>query len=172
MEKNMDRLWSPWRSKYIEAFKDEEKKKSKCIFCDAIETPENDSEKLVVVRRELCFAMLNKFPYNNGHFLIAPYRHIGEFDKLTVEEMTAIMLLINDSIKVLDHCVSPHGYNIGANIGREAGAGVPGHLHFHIVPRWNGDTSFMPLISETKVVSQALEDNLVTFSTTFKELFG
>ncbi len=168
----MEILWSPWRSKYIESFKDEDKKKPACFFCEAIESPDRDAELLVVTRRDLCFVMLNRFPYNNGHFLIAPYRHIGSFDELTKEEMTAIMELINDSIKVLDHCVAPHGYNIGANLGREAGAGVPGHLHFHIVPRWNGDTSFMPLISETKVVSQALEDNQKTFSAAFQELFG
>lgn len=167
----MDILWSPWRSKYIEAFKDEDKKKPVCIFCDAMNSG-NDKDKLVVVRRKLCFAMLNKFPYNNGHFLIAPYRHINTFSSMTTLEMTAIMQLINDTIKVLEYTIKPHGFNIGANIGREAGAGVPGHLHFHIVPRWNGDTSFMPLISETKVVSQALEDNLVTFTAAFKELFG
>ena len=169
----MNTLWSPWRSKYIDTFKDEdEKKKDLCFFCEAINAPERDEELLVIARRELCFAMLNRFPYNNGHFLIAPLRHIGEFDELTQEEMLAIMLLIKDSIKVLNHCVKPHGFNIGANLGREAGAGVPGHLHFHIVPRWNGDTSFMPLISETKVVSQALEDNQKTFSNAFKELFA
>ncbi len=169
----MDILWSPWRSKYIDTFKDEDKeKKDICFFCEAINAPERDEELLVVTRRKLCFAMLNRFPYNNGHILIAPYRHIGEFDKLTREEMTAIMELINDTIKMLDSCVKPHGYNIGANLGREAGAGVPGHLHFHIVPRWNGDTSFMPLISETKIVSQALEDNQKEFSVAFKELFG
>ena len=167
----MEILWSPWRSKYIEAFKDEDKNKPECIFCEAKKS-DDAAEKLVVIRRDLCFAMLNKFPYNNGHFLIAPYRHIGDFNSLTIDEMTAIMQLINDTIKVLDYSIKPHGYNIGANIGREAGAGVPGHLHFHIVPRWNGDTSFMPLISETKVVSQALEDNLVTFTAAFKDLFG
>ena len=168
----MDILWSPWRSKYIDSFKDEDKKKQVCFFCEAVEATDRDEELLVVTRRELCFVMLNRFPYNNGHFLVAPYRHIGNFDELTKDEMAAIMELINDSIKVLDHCVAPHGYNIGANLGREAGAGVPGHLHFHIVPRWNGDTSFMPLISETKVVSQALEDNQKTFSEAFNKLFG
>jgi len=169
----METLWSPWRSRYIDTFKDESKKHGdECFFCEAIKSPARDQELLVITRRELCFAMLNKFPYNNGHMLIAPYRHIGEFEQLTTEEMTAIMILLNDAMKVLKHCVKPHGFNVGANLGREAGAGVPGHLHFHIVPRWNGDTSFMPLLAEVKIVSQALEDNQQTFSNAFAELFG
>jgi len=169
----MDTLWSPWRSKYIDTFKQEDKKeKEECFLCEAMNSPDRDAELLVITRRELCFAMLNKYPYNNGHMLISPYRHICDFNELTTDEMTAIMLLINDSIKVLNRCVKPHGFNVGANLGRAAGAGVPGHLHFHIVPRWNGDTSFMPTLADVKIVSQALEDNQRELSLMFKEMFG
>ncbi|MFP4528897.1 MAG: HIT family protein [Candidatus Kapaibacterium sp.] len=155
----MDILWSPWRSKYIDTFKDEEKKrKESCFLCEAANNPDRDAELLVVARCEKVFAMLNKFPYNNGHMLISPYRHIGELDGLTEQEMAAMMMLIRESCAALKEAYQPHGFNIGMNAGRNAGAGVPEHIHMHIVPRWDGDTNFMAVFADVKVVSQSLED--------------
>lgn len=155
----MEVLWSPWRSKYIERFKDEDKHKDEvCFFCEAAESPDRDKELLVVARRDKCFAMLNKFPYNNGHALIAPYEHIGELKDIDAEVMLDMMNLVKETNEALEKMYSPHGFNVGINLGRAAGAGVPGHMHIHIVPRWNGDTSFTAVLSDIKVVSQSLED--------------
>ncbi|MFA6571303.1 MAG: HIT domain-containing protein [Bacteroidota bacterium] len=167
----MEIMWASWRSKYIQGFKDEtECGDSTCIFCSAAGNPENDSELYVVARRKNCFVMLNRFPYNGGHLMVAPYRHVAELDGLTLEEMTEIMIVIKESTKALCKISKPHGYNIGSNIGRVAGAGIPGHIHFHIVPRWNGDTNFMSVISDTKVVSQSLEETQVLLTKAFAEL--
>lgn len=170
----MEILWSPWRSKYIQTFKDEDKNQEQknCFLCEAGNNTdkEKDKELLVVHRRKLSFIMLNKFPYNNGHILIAPYRHIGTLDLLTDEEIFDMMKAVQDSLKVIDEVMKPHGYNIGINIGRVAGAGLPDHIHFHIVPRWNGDTSFMAVLSDVKVVSQSLEETQENFEKVFKKL--
>ena len=163
----MEILWSSWRSKYIESFKDEDS--NKCIFCDALENPDRDSEMLVVARRKKCFVMLNRYPYNGGHVMIAPYRHVAEFEELLSEELTEMMVTIKETIKILTKISKPQGFNIGANIGRVSGAGVPGHIHFHVVPRWNGDTSFMPVCADTKIVSQGLEESQVILSKFFEE---
>ncbi len=153
----MDVLWAPWRSEYIETFKDEAKKKKEdCFFCEAIERPEEDVKRFVVARREHTIVILNKFPYNNGHTLVAPLRHIGEQDELSDEEYIELMLLLRQTKKVLEEIYHPHGFNVGANLGRTAGAGVPGHMHYHIVPRWNGDSSFMTVFAGINVVSEAM----------------
>jgi len=102
--------------------------------------------------------MLNIFPYNNGHVMVAPNRHVASLDKLKEKELLELLKLINRTKNKLDKCLRPEGYNIGANIGRIAGAGFPGHVHIHIVPRWNGDTNFMPVIGNTKVISQSLQE--------------
>ena len=169
----MNNLWSPWRSKYIESLKDEDKKKPReCFFCDAYSKTENSRELLVVARSQNCFVMMNKFPYNNGHLLIAPNLHLAELEDLSEEVLAEIMFVIRKAKKVLEKVFVPHGFNIGLNLGRVAGAGVPGHLHFHIVPRWNGDTNFMPVLSEVKVISQSLEDTQEMISNVWKELYG
>lgn len=155
----MQTLWSPWRSKYIGTFKDElEKSKENCFLCDAANQVRPDSESYVVARRKDCFAVLNLYPYNNGHILVAPYRHIGDFALLSVDELNSIIKLLQESVEALKTVYNPHGFNIGANIGNGSGAGVPDHIHFHIVPRWNGDTSFISTLSDTKIVSVAIED--------------
>lgn len=167
----MEILWSPWRSKYIETFKDEEKKcNEECFLCLAANSPDRDKELLVAARFEKCFAILNKFPYNNGHTLIAPYRHIGDLEELDDEELIGIMKAVRQTIKALTISCGPHAYNIGANLGRTAGAGLPGHLHFHVIPRWDGDTSFLTIVSDTKVVSISLEDSLEQISKAFRQL--
>jgi ATP adenylyltransferase len=155
----METLWSPWRSKYIGTFKDgQHQSESSCFLCDAANQVRADSESYVVARRKNCFGVLNLYPYNNGHILIAPYRHIGDFLQLTIDETSDIMSLLQESVAALRQIYGPHGFNIGANIGHGSGAGVPDHIHFHIVPRWNGDTSFISTLSDTKIVSVAIED--------------
>jgi ATP adenylyltransferase len=165
----MEILWSPWRSKYIESFKDENKKNDTgCIFCDALNSG-NDTEVLIITRRKTCFVILNKYPYNSGHMMVAPYRHIADMDDLTDEEMKEMMDTVREAMKILKNVCNPHGFNLGMNIGRVAGAGVPGHIHLHIVPRWNGDTSFMPVLADIKLVSQSLEEVQEIYSAAFRK---
>lgn len=146
----MKRLWAPWRMQYIE----KPDQAGECIFCS--KPQEDDEAAMVVERGESGFIMLNAFPYNNGHLLIAPYRHTADLRELAPEEQGELMSLINRGITLLNHIAHPEGYNVGANLGRVAGAGVADHIHFHIVPRWNGDTNFMPVVSDTKVLPEAL----------------
>ena len=152
---SMDRLWAPWRSSYIVTAALHED--AECIFCAKL-ADDNDQANYVVRREELCFALLNLYPYNNGHLLVAPNRHVGEVEELTEGEMLALFRLTRTMIGALRRAMNPDGFNVGVNLGRVAGAGVPGHFHIHIVPRWNGDTSFMPVLSDTKVISQSLEE--------------
>ncbi len=167
----MEILWTPWRSKYIETFKDEQKgeKKKGCFLCEAIERISEDKDRLIVTRKKHCFVILNKFPYNNGHILIAPYKHIGELKDLTSEELIELTFTLSESIEVLKQVYCPSGFNAGINLGRSAGAGVPEHLHFHVVPRWDGDTSFMATLSDVKIVSQSLEDAQILISKAFDD---
>jgi ATP adenylyltransferase len=150
----MEKLWSPWRSKYIETFK--HPKDGKCIFCDAIEQNIDDDENLVVYKAENSYVILNLYPYNNGHLMVVPYRHVSEFTLLSREEKIEMMDLVDFCMKALKDRLSAQGFNMGANIGRAAGAGIDDHLHIHIVPRWNGDTNFMPALGEVKIISQDL----------------
>lgn len=166
----MDILWSPWRSKYIEGFKEEkEGNPPQCFFCEAAPTPERDKEMLVVARSQFCFAILNRYPYNNGHLMIAPYRHVGEFDALIEEEMLDMMRMVKKATKIMQGVYNPDGFNVGINIGRVAGAGVPGHIHIHVVPRWSGDTNFISVVCDTKVISQAIDDTQEILSKEFKK---
>ncbi len=165
----MDVLWSPWRSEYIEGFKNENHKKEECFFCDAITNISESIERLVVHRSSHCFVVMNKFPYNSGHLLVAPNRHIASFQDLDILELTNIMSVLQVSEKILTALYKPQGFNIGANLGRAAGAGVPSHLHFHIVPRWNGDTSFMSTIGDIKVVSESIQKAQEQISLAFQK---
>lgn len=167
----MDILWSPWRSEYIEGFKDETAKKEECFFCGAIEHITQDTERLVVHRSTTCIVVMNKYPYNSGHLLVAPYRHIAEFQQLTPEELTDIMTMLQVSEKILNDLYSPQGFNIGANLGRAAGAGIPSHLHFHILPRWYGDTNFMATVADIKVVSESIVKAQVQIADSFRQHF-
>ncbi|MEM1583397.1 MAG: HIT domain-containing protein [Nitrososphaerota archaeon] len=144
-------LWAPWRMKYIKRFEDN--RDSGCFFCRAVQQ-NRDRENLILYRGKTCFIILNKYPYNTGHLMIAPYRHAGELEKLNEEEYIELMKLTVWGVKILRKEYRPSGLNIGANIGRAAGAGVEDHLHFHLVPRWVGDTNFMPVISETKIMPE------------------
>ena len=144
MRNSMKELWAPWRSKYIYS-----RKKKKCIFCDP--------KDYVLEKTKYSFSMLNIYPYNNGHVMVAPFRHVKSLEYLRVEELKDLMDLVLKTKKVLDKKIKPQGYNIGLNIGKAAGAGYAGHIHIHIVPRWAGDTNFMPVASGTKVISESLD---------------
>jgi ATP adenylyltransferase len=148
----MKLLWAPWRIEYIIRPREEE-----CIFC-IFPKEDNDRENLIVYRGDKCFIIMNKYPYNNGHMMIVPYRHISSPLELEEEEMLECMRLINLSIELLDGVMKPHGYNIGINIGKAAGAGIEDHYHIHVVPRWLGDTNFMPIIGDTKVIVEAVRE--------------
>lgn len=153
----MEILWSPWRTQYIESFKDEKNNARTCFVCDAIKYIEESAKRLVVFRTDNTIILMNKYPYNAGHLLVCPKQHTENFDKLDEKELLDLILCVRKSMNVLDKLLKPHGYNVGVNIGRVAGAGLPEHVHFHVIPRWNGDTSFISTISDTKVISQSME---------------
>lgn len=146
----MNRLWAPWRIKYLRI-----RKNKRCIFCGAKKNVKN-SYPVFITRYSIC--MLNIFPYNNGHLMVAPLRHLRDTAQLTDKEALDLMQSVNKAKALLDKVLKPHGYNLGLNLSRSAGAGIPGHLHIHIVPRWQGDSNFMPIVHGTKVISQSLEE--------------
>ena len=148
----MDRLWAPWRHKYVVNPGGEG-----CIFCKK-PSENKDEENFILYRGERVFVIMNVYPYNNGHLMIAPYRHIGEVTELTADEVAEMANVCQKSVEVLKNKMSPDGFNIGMNLGKIAGAGFENHLHIHIVPRWSGDTNFMPVISNTKVIPISLQE--------------
>lgn len=150
----MDRLWSPWRGEYIRAPHPPDEG---CIFCD--KPAEGDDEAtFVLARADRAFVMLNAFPYNPGHLMIAPFRHVGDVAELDDEELAQSSRLLQRSVRALREVSEPDGFNIGMNVGRVAGAGVPGHVHWHVVPRWNGDTNFVTVTGETRVLPEWLAE--------------
>lgn len=153
----MQRLWSPWRSKYIESFSEKKDgSDSGCVFCEKL-AAKDDEKNLVVHRSSLCALIMNIFPYNSGHLLIVPYAHKGTFEELTDEENADVMRETGLAIKLLRSTSNPDGFNFGANLGRISGAGIAEHVHFHVVPRWNGDVNFMPVLADAKIISEGLE---------------
>jgi ATP adenylyltransferase len=151
----MNRLWAPWRMKYIKEEIDNPDKG--CIFCTKPKQSD-DKKNLILFRGKTAFVICNKFPYNNGHLMVVPYQHTCSLDDVTDESSLELWRLVALCRRVLAKAFSPDGFNIGMNLGRVAGAGIDTHLHVHIVPRWNGDVNFMPVIGETKVISQSLEE--------------
>ncbi|HTR80373.1 MAG TPA: HIT domain-containing protein [Bacteroidota bacterium] len=152
----MERLFSPWRSQYIASLSvPKNGRNDRCLFCD-VAKEKSDSKNLILFRRRHCFAMMNLYPYNSGHVLIIPYTHTSEMGKLTKKEYAEVMSATSDIIRALTKAFQPHGFNFGANLGKVAGAGIDQHIHFHVVPRWNGDTNFMPTLADTKVVSEEI----------------
>ncbi|MFQ6091695.1 MAG: HIT domain-containing protein [bacterium] len=147
----MERLWAPWRMKYILG-----EKSNGCIFCNGAGS-DDDRKSLVLHRGEKCFVMMNQFPYNNGHVMIAPFRHEARLEDLDEDESLDLMRLLQLSVRAMGKVLNPHGFNVGINVGQVAGAGVADHVHMHVVPRWGGDTNFMPVLSETKVINEELE---------------
>ncbi len=145
------RIWAPWRLEYVkDAAKDNE---DECIFC-AKPAADDDEANLIVHRGERCFVILNLFPYTNGHLMVAPYEHCGALQDLDVETIAEMMALAQGAMRRLEDVYSPHGYNVGFNQGRIAGAGFESHIHMHVVPRWGGDTNFMPVLADTRVMPQ------------------
>ena len=151
-------LWAPWRMEYISRWSSE-RVRQECIFCAAVAS-ERDEDSLVVARRVYSIAVLNAFPYNTAHVMVAPKRHVARVELLEEPEVVDIFGLVKVVIRAIDDEYKPEGYNIGLNVGRVAGAGVESHLHIHIVPRWSGDTNFMPVIAGTKVIPEDLRTTL------------
>ena len=149
----MRRLWAPWRMAYIK----EIEKITECIFCSK-PLEDKDDKNFIVYRGKFTFVILNIFPYNSGHLMVAPYRHIGNLEDINKDESEELWHLLNISVKTLKEVFNPDGFNIGINLGKAAGAGFDEHVHFHIVPRWTGDTNFMPVLGETKVIPEALKE--------------
>jgi ATP adenylyltransferase len=145
-------LWAPWRLEYIARADEDEG----CFFCRAADS--SDEDGLVVHRGETAFVLLNKFPYSSGHVMVAPYRHIGDFGDLENDEALEIHRLAGQALGALATVYAPQGYNLGWNLGRIAGAGVLDHVHEHVVPRWAGDTNFMPVLADVKVLPEHLEE--------------
>jgi len=144
-------LWAPWRIRYIFG------KKEGCIFCDKLKE-NKDKKNYVLLRGKNAFAMLNTFPYNNGHLMVAPYKHVPDLEGLEKNELSELMELVKRCTQILKKALNPEGFNIGINLGKIAGAGVEGHIHIHIVPRWGGDTSFISTVGDTKIIPESLDD--------------
>ena len=145
-------LWAPWRLEYIEQADEQ----TGCLFCAALDG--DDEATLVVHRGDRAFVLLNKFPYSSGHVMVAPTRHVGDFGDVTRDEAAEIHELAQRTLAALSAEYAPHGFNLGWNLGRVAGAGVVDHVHLHVVPRWNGDTNFMPVLADVRVLPEALAD--------------
>ena len=161
-----ERIWAPWRGEYIiEA----NKPKTKCFLCDLVELkPAVDN--LVVYNTASSFVVLNKFPYNNGHIMVVPKKHVETFDKLSDIEYSDLAELLKLSVRVINNVYEPQGCNIGMNLGKVAGAGIDDHIHYHIVPRWNGDTNFMPVFTDVKVISEHIATSYDKIMKGFKEV--
>jgi ATP adenylyltransferase len=151
----MEELWAPWRLSYVAAAKPPTSQ-DPCFICGGL-AEADDRRNLIVLRTPRSVVVLNRFPYNNGHVLVAPLAHKGKLDDLDAAELLETQETLRRMVGVLDGLMTPDGYNIGLNLGRAAGAGLPGHLHWHIVPRWHGDTNFMPVLTDTKVIVQSLD---------------
>ncbi len=151
----MDKLWAPWRVKYVTTIVDKHKG---CVFCRIKDETRKDRSNYVIHRGQHAFIVLNIYPYNNGHLMVIPYRHVNDTAKLNREERTELYDLIENIKVVLKKVMKCQGFNVGINLGKVAGAGFPGHVHVHIVPRWKGDVNFMPVTAQTKVISQSLKE--------------
>lgn len=149
----MEILWAPWRSHYITTLS----KQKECVFCKAVHR-DMYNNNYVLHQSKFSIAILNRYPYNNGHTMIAPVRHVPSPELLSNEELLDLMKTVNIIISALRLCYNPDGINIGANIGKAAGAGIEGHLHIHVVPRWYGDANFMTVVAGTKVIPESLDD--------------
>ncbi len=149
----MERLWTPWRMPYLKG----EKHSETCVFCEKVRAT-NDRAVHVLMRGRHSFVTLNLYPYNNGHLMVLPYAHVPSLEDLPIETITEMMLLVNRSLAVLRFALRPHGFNLGVNLGKVAGAGIEGHVHIHIVPRWEADTNFMPIIAKTRVIPEWIDE--------------
>ena len=153
----LDRIWAPWRAQYIQEGSSSPGPPSGCFLCHGVDAAV-DRENLLVLRGLHSIVMLNRYPYNNGHLLVAPRVHRGTLGELEGQDLSEPIQVVRRMTLILDRMLRPQGYNIGLNQGKAAGAGLPGHLHWHIVPRWDGDTNFMPILGQTKVIIESLHD--------------
>jgi len=160
----MERIWAPWRLNYVS---NTDNKREVCVFCNDPEC--TDEERFILQRGEHSIVIMNIFPYNNGHIMVAPVRHTCSLSALTGDERNEIMFFLGEWTEILKQALQCHGFNVGVNLGRIAGAGIEDHLHFHIVPRWNGDTNFMPVLADIKVIPQSLEDCYNLLKTTMEK---
>jgi len=160
----MEILWAPWRMEYILS----DKRRKNCIFCPMEGT--SPKKRLVLFQTPLTLIMLNRFPYSYAHLMVAPVRHVDEIQKLKKQEMADILFYLGRSIDILNEAFHPDGFNVGMNLGRVAGAGIPHHLHFHIVPRWRGDTNFMPAVAEVRMIPEHLNETYRRLLPFFKKL--
>jgi ATP adenylyltransferase len=160
----MKRLWAPWRMQYIGG-----EQRPGCLFCRVIDDPDDPDAELVVWRPEGAVVLLNKFPYNPGHAIVAPRKHVSTFEDLEDDRSLELLRAQRRTLQVLRMVLKPDGFNIGANLGNAAGAGIPDHVHLHIVPRWNGDTNFMAVIDEVKIVNEALAQTADKLKRAFAE---
>ena len=160
----MKRLWAPWRMQYIGG-----EPRPGCLFCRLLENPDDPDAELVVWRPQGAIVMLNKFPYNPGHVMVAPVMHVPSFEELDDDASLDLMRAQRQTLRVLRKVMKPDGFNVGANLGKAAGAGIPDHAHLHIVPRWDGDTSFMVVLDDVKVVNEALAQTAAKLKRAFGE---
>ncbi|MGD0916214.1 MAG: HIT domain-containing protein [Thermodesulfobacteriota bacterium] len=158
-------LWAPWRIDYIL-----EKKQKGCIFCNKL-SEKRDQANLILYQGKHTFVMMNKFPYNNGHVMVVPKCHCPDLEQLDDKELRDLFFLLRTSVRILKAMLRPDGFNIGTNIGKVGGAGVDDHIHFHIVPRWIGDTNFMPVLGETKIIPEYLEKTYEKLHAAFMDVF-
>ena len=163
----MERLWTPWRLTYVT---EASAASGGCIFCDALARIDNDS--LIVHQGRRTYVILNKFPYNNGHLMVVPHRHAGRLDALDADELSELIVLTRTAERALEAVYHPHGFNMGLNLGKPAGAGVLDHLHLHVVPRWNGDTNFITVVGETRVLPEELGQTAARVRQAFADLHG
>ena len=165
----MERLWTPWRRAYLEgARSDGDSGEETCFLC-AGPASTDDPETLILFRATHVYVVLNRYPYNNGHLMVAPYQHTGDFAALEAPTASELIAEAQRSVAILQQVYSPDAFNLGMNLGRVAGAGVPDHLHIHVVPRWNGDTNFMPVLAETKVLPESLDQTYERLARRFRE---
>jgi ATP adenylyltransferase len=162
----MERLWAPWRLQYVTKARDEG-----CIFCDK-PLAGNDREAYIVHRGSLAYILLNAFPYNNGHIMIAPYAHLSALEELPSDALNEMMQLAQRSTIVLKQSFNAEGLNLGFNLGSAAGAGIKDHIHMHLVPRWTGDTNFMPVVADVRVIPQSLEQTYEVLAHAFRLAIG
>jgi ATP adenylyltransferase len=160
----VERLWTPWRMQFIEA--SATNTPMDCFLC-AASAERDDARNLIVHRDQRVFVILNRYPYNSGHLLVAPYTHTGDFARLDGPTATDLMHVSQRSVAVLEQAYQPHAFNLGLNLGRTAGAGLPDHLHVHVVPRWDGDTNFMPIVGKTKVLPESLDQTYARLAPRF-----
>ena len=163
----MKHLWAPWRMEYIRQKKDSDKG---CVFCNKSKEENNDKDNLVLLRGQESFVLMNLYPYNNGHLMVAPYKHLDTFELMSKSCMNEIMNLSTKSMEIIKKKLNSDGFNFGANIGKAGGAGIEDHIHFHIVPRWIGDTNFMPVVGQTKVIVGGLVETYDELKYNFDKL--